>query len=77
MKSRIIYCRCGQPCGRQYPDYPGEPGFSEGFGEDFVLYEIWHCSQKCLDEAKAVVEKAIQEYRVAMGWNAIGGEDAQ
>lgn len=54
----IIYCRCGEPCGYQYPDTGptyssgGEQGYAEGPGEDFTLNDEWFCSQECLDEAK-------------------------
>ena len=56
-----IYCpQCGEPCGRQYPDYPatfdsgGEPGYAEGKGEDYSWDGVWHCSEKC--RQKTVME---------------------
>jgi hypothetical protein len=57
MKPQTINCPCGKSCGKQY--YPatfdsrGEPGYSEGIGEDFSLHGVWHCSEQCLDDAKA------------------------
>lgn len=53
MKNTPIYCpQCGKQCGIEYPPRfssldGGEPGFSEGIGEDFNVDGEWHCSEEC------------------------------
>jgi len=59
MKPTIIYCTCGEPCGKKYPatgpthDSGGEQAYREGSGENFVDEDgTWFCSEACRDEAK-------------------------
>jgi len=50
MKPETIYCPCGKPCGRRYPDTRTDPGFDEGIGENYVANEQWHCSAACAEK---------------------------
>lgn len=57
-----IYCRCGEPCGKEYPPRfsnldGGEPSFSEGIGENFEWNDEWFCSEACRE--KAIKEEAL------------------
>ena len=52
----IIYCPCGEPCGKEYsatgPTYAsgGEIGYREGVGESFLADDgTWCCSEACLN----------------------------
>jgi hypothetical protein len=54
----IICPQCGEVCGKEYPARfslldGGEPGFSEGIGENFVVDGAWHCSKECADKTRA------------------------
>jgi hypothetical protein len=55
MKPNDIICpSCGVVCGKFYPANAVDPGFREGIGEEFMdEFLNFHCSQACLDKAKA------------------------
>ena len=56
MKPNDIICpMCGVVCGKFYPATDVDPGFREGIGEEFMdEFLNFHCSQSCLDAAKAL-----------------------
>ena len=62
----ILCFNCGEVCGREYPARishfdGGEPGFSEGAGENFVVNGEWHCSQECADKTSALYSESEEE----------------